>query len=195
MNGLELERRFIINDVEFVRMLREHQLLFVNQISQRYLDDFELDTSYSDCCIFNFKYDGKVYHALFHVSEQDNKVIRTATEHPVCRIRKIDDELVITLKYKQPVGNYEIEFAHSNYHLSRELAKDPKAIHKTRFNVRVDIDKPIYQIDVFKQFSFTILEVELQTEELYNAFKPDFEGNEITNQSEYSNYELSKVLK
>jgi len=126
--------------------------------------------------------------------------------NPTVRIRKMDDEYILTYKSKfgQPgarnanmarISNeVELELSEEAYmHLRKKV--DGHLIHKKRYYVTLD-NELTAELDIFEEqlAGFVMVEVEFPSEEAADAFRPPaWFGKELTGDKRFSNYNLSKL--
>lgn len=114
---------------------------------------------------------------------------------PVVRIRRDDEEYVLTYKSKGFMvrEEYNLPLTEDAYrHLSAKI--DGRMISKERYCIPFD-DTLTIELDIFKgELAPLILaEVEFPTEEAANAFTPpEWFGEDVTFSSKYHNSTLSK---
>lgn len=115
---------------------------------------------------------------------------------PVIRIRKSNDDYILTCKGKGLMVREEFELpltAEAFEHLKEKV--DGNFIEKTRYLIPYD-DKLTIELDVFhgKLAPLVLAEVEFDSEEASNAFiPPEWFGEDVTQSSKYHNSNLSKL--
>lgn len=115
---------------------------------------------------------------------------------PVIRIRKQDDEYVLTYKGGGMMAReeYNLPLNEKSYHHLLEKA-DGNVITKTRYLIPIH-DGLIAELDIFEgRFSdITIVEVEFSSVEEANSFvPPEWFGEDVTLDGRYHNSYLSKI--
>ena len=116
------------------------------------------------------------------------------TTDPVVRVRKSDDEYYLTYKGKGLMcrEEYNLPLTKESYEILLSKA-DGNIISKTR--ILIPYDKYLIELDIFKKpFDYIrMAEVEFESEEEAEAFvKPDWFLEEVTNNREYHNSNMSR---
>ena len=126
--------------------------------------------------------------------------------NPTVRIRKMDDDYILTYKSKVgPVGEERADRARVSNEVELPLTKeaymhlrnkvDGNLIYKKRFYIPLD-DGLTSELDIFDGHlaGFVMLEVEFPSEEASYDFEPPaWFGKELTGDKRFSNYNLSKL--
>lgn len=115
--------------------------------------------------------------------------------HPTLRIRKWDEEYILTYKSGRGMAHIEEEHpltAESYEHLAKKA--DGRVIKKTRYII--PIGELNIELDVFKGdlAPLVLAEVEFPSVECGNAFvPPEWFGRDVTETGEYQNARLSQM--
>lgn len=128
--------------------------------------------------------------------------------NPTVRIRKMDDEYILTYKSKiKNTGLYKADKVRANVNneveleLTREAYMhlrekiDNNIIHKKRYFIPLD-NGLTAELDIFdgQLKGFIMVEVEFPDEEASDCFiPPAWFGKELTQDKRFSNYNLSKL--
>lgn len=115
--------------------------------------------------------------------------------NPVIRIRRRDDEYILTYKGEGLMAREEHEFPLTAEAFEHMLPKiDGILIDKIRYLIPLD-EKHTAELDVFQGVlaPLRLIEVEFESIEDANCFvAPDWFGDDVTNSGEYHNSNLSK---
>ena len=115
---------------------------------------------------------------------------------PVIRIRKQDDEYILTYKGGGMMAREEYNLPlnkDSYYHLLEKA--DGNVITKTRFNIPIH-DNLIAELDIFegKFAGMALVEVEFDSIEQANSFTPpEWFGEDVTHDKRFHNSYLSRI--
>lgn len=115
---------------------------------------------------------------------------------PVIRIRKQDDEYILTYKGGGMMAREEYNLPlnkESYYHLLEKA--DGNVITKTRFNIPIH-DNLIAELDIFegKFADMALIEVEFNSIEQANNFTPpEWFGEDVTHDKRFHNSYLSRI--
>lgn len=114
---------------------------------------------------------------------------------PVVRIRKCNDEYILTYKGKGLLAREEYNLPLSKESFEHMLPKiDGRLIEKTRYLIPYN-EKLTIELDVFQNdlSPLCLAEVEFETEdEAYQFVPPNWFGDDVTFSPEYHNSVLSK---
>ncbi len=115
---------------------------------------------------------------------------------PVIRIRKQDDEYILTYKGGGMMAReeYNLPINETSYYHLLEKA-DGNVITKTRFLIPIH-DGLTAELDIFegKFAGMLLVEVEFESIEQANRFvPPEWFGKDVTNEKQYHNSYLSKI--
>ena len=117
---------------------------------------------------------------------------------PVVRIRKQDDEYILTYKGGGMMARAEYNLPlnkESYYHLLEKA--DGNVISKTRYKIPIN-NELTAELDIFDGTfqGMELVEVEFKTVDDANSFqKPDWFGEDVTHDKHYHNSYLSKIKK
>lgn len=115
---------------------------------------------------------------------------------PVVRIRKQDNDYILTYKSKGQMirEEYNLPLTQSSYeHLKNKI--DGRLICKKRYLIPYQ-DRYTIELDIFEGSlaPLRLVEVEFPTEEVANTFSPpDWFGMDVTFTSQYHNSQLSQL--
>ena len=116
--------------------------------------------------------------------------------NPVVRIRRSNDEYILTYKGKGLMVREEYNLPLTAEAFEHMIPKcDGRVIEKTRYLIPY-MEKYTIELDVFHNdlSPLTLAEVEFTSEEDANSFiAPDWFGEDVTFSSKYHNYNLSKL--
>ncbi len=117
--------------------------------------------------------------------------------NPVVRIRKDDDNYILTYKGKGHMVREEYNLALNEDAFNHLLKKaDGNIISKLRYEIPIE-NNLLIELDIFKdKFSGLVLaEVEFASEEAANQFvPPDWFATEVTYDKEYHNSTMSRRI-
>ena len=118
--------------------------------------------------------------------------------HPVIRIRRWDDQYILTIKSKGLLAHEEIEMPLTEESFAHLYGKiDGVAISKTRYQIP-DGKGHTIELDIFHQDyqGFVMAEVEFgSVEEAENYQKPAWFGKDVTMDKRFHNSNLSSASK